>query len=277
MTNTWSHLFAATALAILALVVHYLMRSDNNTRALDTARYYTLKRVPGDRAAARAIVDDDAQWPSVACQAAVNTTTTGDACVVARRALRNGILSRMRCFEYNSQVCMYLRTVTAGIIQNRTLGSTNFFIGRSLTGTVPNQGTLTFRQLLRDAISKAPILFHDSFKASQDSEFYVLRTVLYNLVAWTILANLVVHVGDQRPMSWTTRLTMRIAVFMTFTAIPTFILVIGAWGTLTTVLLWIWFPALLVLFYYEAFLDASITRPWYAPITPVIPLTPPPF
>lgn len=264
MPNTWSHLFAAAALAILALAVHVMMRSDGNTRALDTAKYYTLRRVPGDRTAAQAIVDDNAQWPSLACQAAVNTTTTSDACVVSRRALRNGILSQMKCFDYNSQVCMYLRNVTSGIIQNRTYGGTTYFLGRSLLGTIPNMGTLTYRQLIRDAIGKAPLLLHNSFKAAQDNEFYVLRTVLYNLVAWTILANLAVHVLDENAWVWRTRLIMRLAVFLGLTTVPAFVLIIGAWGSALTVFVYIFLPAVIVLVYYEAYLDASITRPWYA-------------
>lgn len=263
MMNTWSHFLAAAALAIFALTIHILMRNDNNTKALDTARYYTMKRLPGDRNAARAFVDDEAQWPSLACQAAVNTSNTADACVVARRALRNGILFRMQCFEYNSQVCMYLRTITAGIIQNRTLGATTFFTGRSLLGTVPNMGTLTYRQLIRDAIGKAPLLLHSSFKASQDTDFYVLRTVLYTLVALAILANLVVHILDQYAMTWTSRLYTRILNFLFWTGVPAGCLMIGAMGSATTVFLCIWLPATIVLIYYEAFLDASITRPWW--------------
>lgn len=264
MMNTSSHFFAATALVITAAVIHGLMRTDNNTKALDIARYYTMKRVTGDVDGAKAIVDDDTKWPTAACQAAFNTSSASDACMLARRALRDGILLKMNCFAYNSQVCTYLRNVTAGIVQNRTVGGLTQFYGRSLVGVVPGQSSLTYRQVIRTAIEKAPLLFHASYKASQADDFYVLRTGLYNLVAFTIFANLVVHILDERQMSWSSRLTMRFLVFMLATLLPTGLFLIGSLASAMTLLVAIWLPSLIVLFYYEAFLDASITRPWYA-------------
>jgi len=265
MNTTWSHLAAATALALMALIVHVLLHNDNNTKALDTARYYTLRRVPGDVAGARALLEDDSRWPAPACLDALNTTNATHACLAPRRALRNQILQRMGCFEYNSQVCTYLRALTAGIIQNRTLGASNFFQGRSLSGAVPAMGTLTYRQLLRDAIGKAPLLFRASFKAAQDPDFFSLRSAMYMFVAACIFANLLVHVLDQLAMTWTHRLAMRLTVFLVSTLVPALILLIGSMGAATTVLVLVWLPAVLVLFYYEAFLDASITRPFVHP------------
>lgn len=262
MMSTWSHFFAATALVITAAVIHGLMRTDTNTKALDIARYYTMKRVTGDVDGAKAIVDDDTRWPSAACQAALNTSNPSDTCMLARRALRDGILLKMNCFAYNSQVCTYLRNVTAGIVQNRTVGGATVYVGRSLAGIIPGQASLTYRQVIRTAIEKAPLLFHPSYKASQADDFYVLRTGLYNLVAFTIFANLAVHILDQRQMSWSSRLTMRFLVFMLATLLPTGLFLIGSLASSMTLLVAIWLPSLVVLFYYEAFLDASITRPW---------------
>lgn len=262
MMNTSTQFIAATALVITASVIHGMMRADNNTGALDIARYYNMKRVPGDVDAAKAIVDDDTKWPSTACQAALNTTNSQDACVVARRELRNSILFRMNCFGYNSQVCMYLRNITAGIVQNRTVGGSAVFVGRSLSGTVPGQGTLTYRQVIRTALERAPLLFHPSYKAAQADNFFVLRTSLYTLIVFVVVTNLFVHIMDEREMAWRYRLLMRLLLFILFTLLPTILIHINNWSSLVTVLVLIWIPALLILIYFEAFLDASITRPW---------------
>jgi hypothetical protein len=264
MMNTWTQLLATTALALLAIIIHGLMRNDANVRPLDTARYYTMVREKGDVSTAKMLVSSDEGWLSMGCriQNVSKALPTTDACVEERRALRNKILAAMNCFSYSSQVCSYLRNITAGIIQNRTLGGTVTAIGKVLTGPIPNQGGLTHRQLLYNAIEQAPLLFHNSYRAAQSEDFYVLRTALYTLVVFAILGNIVVHYLDQFEMTWGRRLTMRIVFFALSTFLVPFIFLLGGMGSFFTVGLGIWLPGLVVLLYYEAFLDASITRPW---------------
>ena len=264
MMNTTSHLFAATALFALTLVIHILIRNDTNTRPLDTARYYTMVREKGDTSLARSYLDSENTWLSQTCRAAVNSTDKTAACVVERRNLRDSILNAMKCTTYNSQVCAFLRNITSGLIQNRTYSGTSYAVGRSLSTTVPGQGSLTYRQLLLNSLDNAPLLFHNSFRAAQADDYYVLRTTLYNFIIFTIIANLLVHYFDQQPMGWTRRLIMRILVFFLFTLVSNFFFLINNWGSALTLLGGIWGPCLVVLFYFEAFLDDSITRPWYA-------------
>ncbi len=263
MMNTWTHLLATTALAFMAVIIHVMIRNDASVRPLDTARYYTMVRERGDVGAAKQLVSNDDNWLSAACRPNVSKALpTTDPCVEERRALRNKILAAMNCFTYSSQVCSYLRNITAGIIQNRTVTGTTYAMGRSLAGTVPNQGTLTYRQLLYNAIEQAPFLFHNSYRAAQADDSYVLRTVLYNFVVFAILGNILVHFLDQYHMSWGKRLVMRIIVFSLTTFLVSFLFLLSGMGSFFTAGVGVWVPGLLVLLYYEAFLDATITRPW---------------
>lgn len=261
MLNTSSHIFATIALAAMALIIHIMIRNDTNTKALDITRFYTMTRERGDVNSARALLDGEDRWLTTQCKQALNTTTLAG-CAQTRRELRDGILSYMKCFAYSSQVCNYLRNLTSGLIQNRTYGATVYFVGRSLVGTVPGMGTLTYRQLLLNALDNAPLLFHNSFRASQTDDFYVARTALYTLVACTILANLLVHYFDQFPMGWTKRLLLRLLWFMLATLLPLIIFLASAGGSALILLVGVWMPAVVILVYYEAFLDATITRPW---------------
>ena len=279
MMNTWTHLLATTVLALLALIIHSMIRNDGNVKSLDVARYYTMVRERGDISAAKQLVSSEDSWLSSACRASVSVPLpTTNACVEERRALRNRILAAMNCFSYSSQVCSYLRNITAGIIQNRTISGTVTAVGRSLAGTVPNQGSLTYRQLLYNAIEQAPYLFRNSYRAEQSENSYVLRTVLYSFVAWAILANILVHTIDQYHMGWGKRLAMRILVFSLATFVVPFFFLLSGMGSFFTAGLGIWIPGLIVLLYYEAFLDATITRPWCvnpALMRPVVPPDPP--
>lgn len=268
MMNTWTHLLATTALALLAVIIHAMIRNDANVRPLDTARYFTMVRERGDITAAKQLVSNDDTWLSPACRSNVSKALpTTDPCIDERRALRNKILAAMNCFTYSSQVCSYLRNITAGIIQNRTISGTVTAVGRSLVGTVPNQGSLTYRQLLYNAIEQAPYLFHNSYRAAQSDDSYVLRTVLYLLVVFAILGNIWVHFIDQYHMRWGSRLIMRIVVFSLSTFVVPFFFLLGGMGSFFTAGVGVWLPGLVVLLYYEAFLDASITRPWCVPVS----------
>jgi hypothetical protein len=268
MMNTWTHLFAASGLALMALIMHTSIRNNDNIRPLDTVRYYTMVRERGDVNGAKSLVSSEDAWLSLACRPGVNKTLpTSDACIDERRTLRNKILGAMNCLTYSSQVCSYLRTITAGIIQNKTISGTTYAVGRTLTGTVPNMGTLTYRQLLYNAIENAPLLFHNAYRAAQSEDSFVLRTILYNTVVFSILANILVHMIDTREMAWGSRLIMRILVFSLSTVLLMFLFLVNNAGSSMTAILGIWAPSFVVLLYYEAFLDQSIARPWIHPFT----------
>lgn len=265
MMNTWTHLLATTALALLAVIIHIMIRNDANVRPLDTAKYFTMVRERGDTSTAKQLVSSEDNWLSLGCRNNVSRALpTTDPCVEERRTLRNKILAAMNCFAYSSQVCSYLRNITAGIIQNRTINGSVYATGRSLLGPVPNLGTLTYRQLLFNAIDQAPLLFHNSYRAAQSDDSYVLRTVLYNFVVFAILGNILVHFLDQYHMTWGKRLAMRILVFALTTFLVSFGFLLSGMGSFFTAGLGVWLPGLIVLLYYEAFLDATITRPWCA-------------
>ena len=263
MVNTWTHIIAASTLAFTALIIHIAIRNDTNVRPLDTSRYYTMTRERGDVSGALLLLDTEQSWLSQGCRAAINKTTS-DSCVTERTALRNAILDKMKCFTYSSQVCSFLRNITSALMQTRSYGGTNYFLGKALVTPPTSLGTITYREIFRNAITNAPYLFHNSYRAVQSDDFYVLRTILYSLVVFSILGNLLVHYLDQsQDMTWSRRLLLRILVFSLTT-----LLIMGAFllnnsGSVLTVLLGIWAPAFVVLIYYEAFLDASITRPWY--------------
>jgi hypothetical protein len=261
MLNTSSHIFATIALTAMAFIIHVSIRNDNNTKALDLARFYTMTREKGDVSSARALLDGEDKWLTTQCKQALNTTTLAG-CAQSRRELRDGILSFMKCFAYSSQVCNYLRNITSALVQNRTYGGTTYYVGKALAGTVPGQGTLTYRQLLQNAVDNAPLLFHNSFRAAQADDFYVARTALYTLVSCTILANLLVHYFDQFSMSWTYRLTTRVVLFLLATLLPIIIFLAMAGGSAFVLFVGIWLPAVVILLYFEAFLDATINRPW---------------
>lgn len=261
--NIQSHIVASLVLVVMALIIHPSIRNDTNTRALDTIRYYTMKRMPGDLSAARALVESEDKWLTLNCQAAQNKTSFSDACVVERKALRDSILAKMNCMSYNSQLCNYLRNLTSGLIQNKTYGGTSYAVGKALSGFVPGQSTLTYRQVLWNALNNAQYLFRGNFKATQADDFFVLRTILFNLIVYPVLGNLLVHYIDhQYQMSWTYRLVARIVVHSLFSIVPTALFLIGAGGATVTAIVGIWLPAFIILIYYEAFLDATITRPW---------------
>lgn len=264
MLNTSSHIFAAVALTAMAFIIHVTIRNDSNTKALDLARFYTMTRERGDVSSAKALLDGEDKWLTSQCKLALNTTTLAG-CAQSRRDLRDGILSFMKCFAYSSQVCNYLRNLTSALVQNRTYGATTYYVGKGLAGTVPGQGALTYRQLLLNALDNAPLLFHNSFRAAQSDDFYVARTALYTLVSCTILANLLVHYFDQFTMSWSARLLTRTVIFVAATLLPMIIFLASAGGSAFILFIGVWLPALVILLYFEAFLDATITRPWCAP------------
>lgn len=265
MMNTWTHTIATLFLSLMALIIHIMMRNQATVRAIDDTRLYSMVRFRGDVDAAKNLLSSETAWLSEACRPSVSQALpTTNACVEERRKLRNGILQAMGCFSYSSQVCSYLRNITAGIIQNRTVGGNTNAVGRDLSGTSSVAGGVTYRQLLVEAIDKAPLLFYNSYRAAPYSSI-IARTVLYTLVVFAILGNLFVHLIDSwwRDMSTATRMWVRVLVFAIFVFLVPFILMgIAGTNSFYVVMLGIWLPSFIVLVYYEMFLDPTITRPW---------------
>ena len=248
----------------MAIVMHALLHNDGNVQSLDKAKYYTMTRERGDVGGARYLLENDQSWLKEACRANFSKALASvqplpnDECINNRILLRNGILDRMKCLSYNSQACAYLRTITSAIAQNKSVN----VVGKNLLGTVPGQGGLTYRQLLLNAIDNAPLLFHSSYRAAQTDDFFVYQSILYNLVVFTIVANMFVHYFDTYDMTWTRRLITRIGLFSLSTLAAIFAFLSTNSGNTITTVVGIWLPSFLVLLYFEAFLDHTIMRPW---------------
>jgi hypothetical protein len=137
----------------------------------------------------------------------------------------------------------------------------------AVTTKIPNQGDTTYRQALYNAIQEAPNILHNGFTAKQDKGFIVLRTVLYNLITITALANIVVHISDTMPgWSWRWRLAMRVGYFL----ISFILSIIGLFsdtGTTLIVVVGMFIPAFISLIYFEIYLDDPDERPWVHPYT----------
>ena len=266
--NKWSHFIAALALAIMVFVIHILVRNDNNVNKLDVVRFYTMVRERGDTGLALTYLNPQNMGLTDACaklttlNATDGTTVT---CRTARITLRDNILNALNCNKFSSQMCSFVQRVTGSIIQsNRTIGGFLNYQGRDLTSKVPGYD-LTYRQAIYNAVQEASSLLHNGFTAKQDTGFIVLRTTLYNLIAITTLANILVHISDTMPgWSWTWRLGMRVGYF----AVSFLIGIIGVYtnpgSTLITIVL-IFIPALVSLIYFEIFLDDPDVRPWIHP------------
>ena len=127
--NKWSHFLAALGLAIMAFVIHILVRNDSNVIKLDTVRLYTMTRDKGSPSMALSAIST---WPGTDdCAKRTNLTipAAGDAtiaaCVTSRTTLRKNILDAMKCDIYNSQVCTLLQKIMNGIISSNTTFGNN--------------------------------------------------------------------------------------------------------------------------------------------------------
>lgn len=258
--NKWSHLLAAFALAVMAFVIHILIRADNNVNKLDVVRLYTMVREKPDVSLALSYLGPVLiNLPDLACVQHLAPTTT---CLAAKKLLRNNILNAMRCDKYTSQMCSYL-----GKVLNAVVSSTGTSKDLAVTTKIPGQGDTTYRQALYNAIQDAPNILHNGFTAKQDKGFIVLRTVLYNLITITALANIVVHISDTMPgWSWRWRLAMRVGYFL----ISFILSIIGLFsdtGTTLIVVVGMFIPAFISLIYFEIYLDDPDERPWVHPYT----------
>ena len=267
--NKWSHLLAAVALAVMAFVIHILVRNDSNVNKLDVVRFYSMVREKGDVSLALTYLNTQNAGMNDACARLTNLSLPDAptvACRATRLAVRDNILNAMKCNQFSSQVCSFLQRMVGGIIAANRTATFTWFQAKDLTAKVPGHD-LTFRQAIQNAVQEAPNLLHNAFWAKQDTQFIVLRTTLYNLITITILANIIVHLSDAMTMwSWHWRLAMRVGYF-----IASFLLsIIGVYtngGSATIVCLLIFLPAAVSLIYFELFLDDPDMRPWVHPYT----------
>lgn len=262
--NKWSHLLAAFALAVMAFVIHILIRADNNVNKLDVVRLYTMVREKPDVSLALSYLGPVLMnLPDLPCVQHLTPTTT---CLAAKKLLRNNILTAMRCDKYTSQMCAYLGKVLNAVVSS-TGTSKDLAVTTKITPAIPGQADVTYRQALYNAIQEAPNILHNGFTAKQDKGFIVLRTVLYNLITITALANIVVHISDTMPgWSWRWRLAMRVGYFL----ISFILSIIGLFsdtGTTLIVVVGMFIPAFISLIYFEIYLDDPDERPWVHPYT----------
>lgn len=265
--NKWSHFIAALALAIMVFVIQIMVRNDNNVNKLDFVRFYTMQREKGDVGLALTYLNTQNAGMSDACARTTNLSLTDAstiACRATRQTARDNILTAMRCDRLSSQVCSYLQRVVGVLISaNRTVSNT-WVQGKDLTAKVPGYD-MTFRQAVFNAVQEAPNILHNAFIAKQDTNFVVLHTTLFTLIAITTLANIFVHISDAMPgWTWKWRLAMRVGYFI----ISFVISIIGVYtnsGSAVIVVVYIFIPALISLLYFELFLDDPDVRPWVHP------------
>lgn len=267
--NKWSHFLAALGLAIMAFVIHILVRNDTNVNKLDTVRLYTMVRDKGNVGTALSylsawtITDDCAKRTNLTVPAAGDVTI--QTCNANRKTLRDNILTAMKCDTYNSQVCTLLQKIVNGIISSNTSVGANIQ-GKDLTAKVPGYD-LTYKQVIYNSVQEAANTVHNAFYAKQERDWIVLRTSIYNLIALSVLANIVVHISDAMPgWSWNWRLGMRVGYFL-LSFFLSIILAFASSGSMLFLFIGIFLPAIINLLYFELFLDDSIVRPWVHPYT----------
>lgn len=270
--NKWSHFLAALGLAVMAFIIHILVRADTNVNKLDTVRLYSLVRDKGNVNAALSFISGWAITDECARRTNLSIPVSGvdgaaiSACSTNRQALRKNVLDTMKCDTYNSQVCTLLQRVLNGVISANTTATASFLQGRDMTAKPPGYD-LTYRQVIYNSVQEATNTMHNAFYAKQERDWIVLRTSIYNLITLSVLANIGVHICDAMPgWSWNYRLAMRVGVFL----LSFFLSILMAFANSASLLflfLFIFVPAILNLLYFELFLDDSIVRPWVHPYT----------
>lgn len=267
----YAHLIAAIALTTLSISTLIVNQTQENVKPLDTVRLYTKKWVKTDTSGALHEVRHDSTFldNDARCMALTNLSTD-TVCLDDRQDKRDAILKYMKCTEYGSQMCSYLRLMLQALAQTSTTervgnASSPFKVfGLNLKTTVTPAGE-SYREMLYRAIEQAPMLFHGAFRAEESDSTIILRSSLYTFVALAILGNLIVHVMDAVDKRMYVRAAARVIMFalVFFTAFVFF-----AMHTGTAMIFWIIFAAATVnLVYYEMFLDPTIVRPWIHPFT----------
>ena len=262
----WAHLFVATAMAVTTLSIFIVTQSNDNVKPLDTVRFYTRKWEKGDTGSALSLLQDKktGSWMTAACQASTNLTLD-PACLDERTRLRNSILIHMRCTEYGSQACAYLRMALKALVRTGTdrvqpgnLSSPFKQYGSSLKGEAANGQT--YREILVRIVEEVQRLFHGAFRAEESDKTLVLRSALYNLITWAIMGNLAMHVADSFDLSSQLRMAVRAITFVVVFLTATIFFFINMGNALVLGLIIL--SGAFSLCYFEMFLDPTIIRPW---------------
>lgn len=265
----WAHLGAALVLAVISLTITSITQISDTTRPLDTARFYTMRWVKPDTASALHQLKDLRLWKSDQCQTATNLSSD-PACIEMRQEVRDNILGHMKCTQYGSQVCSYIRLALKALIRTSTTervdpaNQTSPFksYGANLKSIATPKGE-KFKDILQTIINDAPQLFHGAFRAEESDKTLVLRSALYNLIVMAILGNLVVHIVDSFELFATIRFLVRALSFI-IVLLTAFVFLILHTGNALVISL-ILVTAFVNLVYFEMFLDPTIVRPWIHP------------
>lgn len=271
----YAHGLVALALATMTFSVTVIIHQNGNVRPLDFARFYKMKWVNGDTGKALSYIRDPTRWVKDSCLTTTNLTAAGNTdCLAQRTSVRDGILTEMKCIEYNSQMCSYLKRVLQALVYTSKKERTNPAnssspfkqFGLNLK-TLTSDGEETYAEALENAVANAPKLFHGNYRAEQSDDTLVLRSALYFLISLAILGNLAVHITDSfdygnRPWNrtWIRSLALVLIVIeaIVMTAIHK-----GNAMVLSSIIV----SATVTLAYFEVYLDGTIVRPWYAPIS----------
>ena len=267
----YAHLIATLALTALSITILIVNTTQENVKPLDTVRLYTKKWVKTDTSGALHEVRHDSTFleNDAHCMSLTNLSTDA-VCLDDRQDKRDAILKYMKCTEYGSQMCSYIRLVLQALAQTSTTervgNATSPFkvFGANLKTTKTPAGE-SYREMLYRVIEKAPILFHGAFLAEESDNTIILRSSLYSFVALAILGNFLVHFIDSLDKHTYLRVAARAIMFLLvfFSAFVFF-----AMHTGTAMIFWIILATATVnLLYFEMFLDPTIVRPWIHPFT----------
>jgi len=255
----YTHLILATGLLILTFIIQILTQQDSYTKRSDVVKLYTLERHKGDPTAAANLITSPGSWLTDSC--ANLTTFASDAtCRAARISLTSKILSAVECDVYKSSpTCAYLIKVLSSISSSTNASAT------SITG----KSVLNQQATLSSAVLNAPLLFHNSYKATQKDSNWVVRSTLYTLIAVAIFSNLSGHILEQLIFSTKndSNFMLRVSRWVIM-CIPLFFGVATSftYGQAANIMLLILIPPLVILLWYELMLP-KVSRPWVHPYT----------
>ena len=263
---------AALVLAATSLSIFAVTQTNSSVKPLDTARFYTMKWQKGnvnDALKNLKDVSSSKPWMSERCQAMMNLTGDVD-CLTQRTTIRDNILTAMKCTEYGSQTCSYLRLMLKALVYTSTTERVNSSnpaspfktFGANLKGLAGTSGE-SYQSILQKIVTDAPKMFHGAFRADESDKTLVLRSALYSLITMAIFGNLVVHKLDSYEIMSSARFMGRALSFV-LVFITAFVFLVSNTGN-ALVLSLILVTSFVALIYFEMFLDPTIVRPWIHP------------
>lgn len=264
----WGHIFVATALAVLSLSIFILTHTNDNVKPLDFARFYSLRWIKPDTGHTLSYIRDPKLWLSDRCQRMTNLSDDAE-CLAQRTGMRDNILRHMRCDQYGSQVCSFLKVAvrslawtskTAKVDASNPLSPYRVY-GLNMNSKSPSGQSFT--EILQTVVQDAPRVFHGAYKAEQSDNTLVLRSALFNLIAMAILGNLIVHIIDSYQIQPYARFWARTITFIlvVLTALVFIFVHPGNVMVLTVILV----TSFVTLVYFELYLNETIVRPWIHP------------